>query len=102
MTVLDINQVLAHSPSAVYRDLDAEEGGVLLHLDSGGYFSVNTVGRDVWMLLDGQRSLEEVVMAIRQKHPDADEQAGADVLSFATAVVDRGLADVVRPTPHSG
>jgi hypothetical protein len=102
VSVVDVNQVLVHSPAVVYRDLDAEQGGVLLHMETGGYFSVNTVGRDVWGLVDGQRSLGDVAAAIRQKHQDAGDEAVTDVLSFATALVERGLVTVVTDPGRRG
>lgn len=91
-TKTDLDTVLQHSPSVVYRDLDKSEGGVLLHLETGGYFSVNPTGRDVWQLLDGVRALREVAVRLRDAHPDGGDQLTADVLAFGQVITDRGLA----------
>jgi len=37
-------QWIVGNPRVVYRDLAAEEGGVLLHLDSGQYHGLNALG----------------------------------------------------------
>lgn len=94
MTAPTLTDVLNQSPDVVYRDLDADEGGVLLHMQTGGYFSVNPVGRDVWNLIDGRRTLADVVAALREQHPDATDAAQDDVLAFAAAITERGLGTV--------
>lgn len=88
----DPDTVLQPAPSVVYRDLDESAGGVLLHLDTGGYFALNTTGREVWALLDGVRPLRQVAKRLRQAHPDAGTELTADLDGFVSDIVERGLA----------
>lgn len=87
---LDVDSVVRPVPDVVYQDLEAEGGGVLLDLRSGGYFSVNPTGRDVFAMLDG-RSLGAVAQALREQHPEAVDE---DVWEFVSSLVENDLATV--------
>jgi coenzyme PQQ synthesis protein D (PqqD) len=65
-----------------YRALSADEGGVLLHLRSGEYHGVNELGLVIWELLDGERTVAEVVDAVRAQTDDAPPHLADDVVAF--------------------
>lgn len=90
---LDAGTVVLPVPDVVFQDLEEESGGVLLDLRSGGYFSVNPTGRDIFALLDG-RSLGAVADAVRKHYPEAEDQ---DVHEFVAALVEHELATVSEP-----
>jgi hypothetical protein len=70
------------NPDVAYRALSADEGGVLLHLRSGEYHGVNELGLAIWELLDGERTVAEIVAAVRAQAPDAPPHLEDDVVSF--------------------
>ena len=70
------------NPDVAYRALSAEEGGVLLHLRSGEYHGVNELGLVIWELLDGERTVAEVVEAVRAQTDDAPPHLADDVVGF--------------------
>lgn len=79
------------NPQVVYREL-AGEGGVLLHLETAQYHAVNETGLAIWELLDGERTVSDVVADLRaslDEDPDALEE---DVVEFLAALSARGLA----------
>ena len=45
--------------------------GVLLHLETGQYHELNSIGSAIWELLDGRRSVSEVVITLRSRVEDA-------------------------------
>jgi hypothetical protein len=82
---------LRRNPQVVYREL-AGEGGVLLHLESAQYHGVNATGLTIWELLDGERTVADVVAALRGRLEDAPSTLDDDVVGFLAALSVRGLA----------
>ncbi len=79
------------NPRVVYRDLAEEEGGVLLHLDTGEYHGLNPVGSMIWHLLEGGRTLSAIIGELRDRlegPPPAIEQ---DVARFLADLRERDL-----------
>lgn len=64
---------------------------VLLDLQTGLYFGVDPVGRRIWELAADGRSLGEIVDALLAEFDVERPAAEADVLAFASLLVDRGL-----------
>jgi Coenzyme PQQ synthesis protein D (PqqD) len=79
------------SPDVVARELSPTEGGVLLHVETAQYHGLNPVGLVIWELLDGERTVSEVVEAVRARVEEAPPQLGDEVLSFLNDVHERGL-----------
>jgi hypothetical protein len=82
------------SPQVVARELSADEGAVLLHLETAQYHGVNPVGLLIWELLDGERSVRELVEAVRARVQGAPPQLEGDVMQFLNDVHERGLVVV--------
>jgi len=55
---------------------------------------VNPIGLLIWELLDGQRSVGQVVEAVRARVEDAPPQLEGDVMQFLNDVHERGLVVV--------
>jgi hypothetical protein len=70
------------NPDVAYRALSADEGGVLLHLRSGQYHGVNDLGLVIWELIDGERTVGEIVDTVRAQAQDAPPQLEDDVIGF--------------------
>ncbi len=85
---------ISQNPQVVARELSAAEGGVLLHLETAQYHGVNPVGLLIWELLDGERSVQEIVEAIRARVQGAPPHLESDVVQFLNDVHERGLVVV--------
>jgi Coenzyme PQQ synthesis protein D (PqqD) len=70
------------NPDVAYRALSADEGGVLLHLQSGQYHGVNELGLVVWELIDGERTVAEIVETVRAQAQDAPPHLEDDIMGF--------------------
>jgi hypothetical protein len=77
-----------------YRPL-ADEGGVLLHLDTAAYHGLNDVGARIWELLDGV-TLAEVVTRLTERLEDPPPTLADDAAEFLAHLANRGL--VVQET----
>lgn len=86
---------LKQNPDVVARELAAGEGAVLLHLKTGAYHGMNQVGLVVWELLDGERTIADLMEAVRTHIDDAPPSLEADVSAFLGSALERDLVAVV-------
>jgi len=77
--------------SVAFRRLAAGEGGVLLHLESGEYHGINEVGCLIWELLDGERSVDDVAVALRDGVEDPPDDLVGEVIVFLDSLRVREL-----------
>jgi hypothetical protein len=86
--MLNLDEVLKPAPGVVTRESDAEL--VVVLPDTGRYFVLNGTGAEIYALLDGQRSLEEIVALLNTRYPDvAPKRLRQDVLHLAAQLVER-------------
>ena len=71
---------LKRHPEVVYTDL--EEGGVLLHLETKFYYSVNEVGQTIWRLLDSTVRFEELIQGLMEEYEVEENRARGSVSRF--------------------
>ncbi len=64
---------------------------VLLDLSSGIYFGLDGVGKRIWESVADGLSLGETAAAIAAEFEVEETQAQADLIAFATDLVERGL-----------
>jgi Coenzyme PQQ synthesis protein D (PqqD) len=89
--VIESDTRLRKNPQVVYREL-ADEGGVLLHLDSAQYHGVNSTGLAIWELLDGSRTVAEIVADLRGRLDQPPAVLDEEVTEFLASLSARGLA----------
>lgn len=80
------------NPRVVYRDVAEDEGGVLLHLDTGEYHGLNRIGSMIWQLLDGRRTPAALVAELTSRLAEAPPDLQEDVERF---LADLRLRDLV-------
>ena len=83
--------ILAKSPKTAWRIIEGE--AVILSMESKVLRGLNPVGSRIWDLIDGQRSLEDIVGVIVQEFDVAPGQAAQDVEAFIRDLLDRGLVN---------
>lgn len=86
--------ILAKSPTTAWRVIEGE--AVILSMDTKVLRGLNPVGSRVWELIDGQRSVEEIVGVIVREFDVSHEAAAGDVGSFIQELLDRGLVGAAR------
>jgi hypothetical protein len=64
---------------------------VLLDLASGIYFGIDGVGKRIWESLADGCSLGEITAVIAAEFDVDEAQAQADIIRFASELLDRGL-----------
>jgi hypothetical protein len=57
-------------------------------------YTLNETGKAIWKKLDGQRSLEKISKELIEEFSSPAEEIKADVLGFATEMVQRRILEV--------
>ncbi len=57
-----------------------EDGGVLFHPDTGAVWVLNRTAMAIWNLLDGQRTVADVLMALHERFEGMDAAADEQVM----------------------
>jgi hypothetical protein len=88
--VIDRDSKPRRAPQVAYRELDSD-GGVLLHLESGQYHGVNRAGLVIWELLDGERTVAQVIAELRSHLDEPPATLDRDVTEFLGGLSERQL-----------
>ena len=78
---------------ATSRQVDCAIGGetVILHLDDGIYYSLNSVGARVWALLQEPHTADELVVRVVEEFDVSAERCRADLEELLGALHERAL-----------
>jgi hypothetical protein len=87
---LDAFTKIQHSPNATFQ-IVADEA-ILIHLNTGVYYSLNDVGTSFWNLMDGQRNIGECAAVIATEYGAPREVVLSDLLELASELAAEDLA----------
>lgn len=72
---------IAKNKEVIFTALDEDEG-VLLSLDTKCYYSLNSTGLFIWRLLNGRRTIEDILAIMIKDFSVAREKINNCVLKF--------------------
>jgi hypothetical protein len=81
--------ILARATSTAWRIIDGE--AVILSVDTKVMRGLNPVGSRIWEVIDGQRTVEDIVGLIEGEFDVPGAQAEEDVRAFVRQLLDAGL-----------
>lgn len=81
--------VLVKATGTVEAEVDGER--ILLSPADFAYFGLAGTGANVWELIDGQRTLDDIVGILEDEFEAEDSEIRADVVSFVEALKSAGL-----------
>lgn len=81
--------ILTRNPATAWRVIEGE--AVILSLDTKVFRGLNAVGSRVWELIDGRRSLDDIVAQIIGEFEVAPDVAARDVATFVAELIDKRL-----------
>ena len=67
---------------------------VVLSIDEGAYYGLNTVGARIWSLIQEPRRVAEVCAVVVEEYDVPPERCERDVLSLLAELADKGLAEI--------
>ena len=97
MTTEYLKMIYKKNPDVVYRVIAGEAILVPISKDTqiaGRLFSLNETGAFIWELIDGQRTLAELLDAILNEHEVEEDTARDDLISLIKEL--EGLGAVRR------
>jgi hypothetical protein len=86
---------IRRNPDVVFRALEEEQGGVLLHLESGEYHGLNDLGSLIWRLVENETTFADVVAGVRAETEDVPDEVDADVSAFLDDLNRRNLVELL-------
>jgi hypothetical protein len=88
---LNASTVIRPTTRLAYQELADGAGGVLLHLETGQYHGVNSVGALVWSLVGDGTRYGDLVDAVRAQVEDPPADLTEDVAAFLAELQSRNL-----------
>lgn len=92
----DSEMSIRRNPRAVYRKLTDGEGGVLLHLDSAAYHSVNETGALVWEHLETAPTFSSLLAWLEAELENAPPNWTDEIADFLEDLSERDLVEFDR------
>jgi hypothetical protein len=77
------------SDGVVFREMDGES--VLLNLDSGMYYGLDSVGTRIWQLVEQHGRVDPVVATLAEEYEAPGDLLRRDVTDLLGALVGKGL-----------
>ena len=91
-----MTKVLEHKlrivESTVFAEIDDE--AVLLNVETGVYFGLDSVGTRIWTLLGREMDQEEICRELLEEYEVDPEQLRDDIAAFLEVLVAKGLARI--------
>ncbi|MGE0494607.1 MAG: PqqD family peptide modification chaperone [Vulcanimicrobiota bacterium] len=89
MTQLKPTSIVTPSESVVATELDGEI--VMMSVESGNYFGLDAIATDVWKLVDGQRSVAQIVDQLCQEYEVDGQECLDHVLELFERMHEQGV-----------
>jgi hypothetical protein len=77
--ILDISVVTA-AKDRIWCEMGGE--AVILNLDSGVYYGLNTIGARVWKMIQEPKAVSELLSSLLETYDVAPERCATDLLSL--------------------
>jgi SynChlorMet cassette protein ScmD len=90
MTMLDKDKPIAN-PLMVLRE-EFDDWAVLFDPDTGNAFGLNPISVFIWKHLDGEHTIQDILMELRESCEDVPDTAEQEVKAFVEGLVERGCA----------
>lgn len=78
-------------PSNSVREVENQDGAVLLDIEQGLCFSINPVGAKIWHMVKQGKSLDHIIDSLATEFNVPKEQVRGDVMEFAAVLNQKGL-----------
>lgn len=90
MSRLSLDTLLTKDHDTIIERVVAGEA-LVIHLSSGDYYSLDSVGSRIWESIDGTRTVGDLADLIVDEYDVDRDQVVADVLRLVEQLADEGL-----------
>jgi hypothetical protein len=88
-----------HAPNIVHETLDGET--IIIHLDTGDYYSLTGSGSEIWALLGVASSASEICAELARRHTCPEEEIRDPLENFIADLEREGLVEYSDASPNS-
>ena len=78
------------NPIVVLRE-EFDDWAVLFNPDTANAVGTNPVGAAVWKLMDGKRSIEDIVSKIKNSFEDTPDASFKEIVAFVNTLAENGF-----------
>lgn len=78
------------NPIVVLRE-EFDDWAVLFNSDTADAVGTNPVGVAVWKMMDGKRSIEDIVSKIKNSFEDTPDTSAKEIAAFVNTLADNGF-----------
>lgn len=86
-----INHPKKYSPAFVETKIGDEV--IVMHLESGEFFSLRGTAAEIWLLIDNERSSSDIAAILAEQHGAPESSVAADVQEFLDQLGQAGLLE---------
>lgn len=83
------NSLITRNPSILFNDFD--DGLMMMDIDSGNYFDVDSVGGRIWALLESPATLDGVCEALVAEYAVDPDVCRRETIGFIEELAGKGL-----------
>lgn len=91
MNKIDSSARLRRNTNTTFQVVADE--AILIHLNTGTYFSLNKVGTEFWQMLDGEQTIQAHAATLAAKYNVEAAMVAADLLELAEKMAADNLVD---------
>jgi len=85
---------IVHARSDLLATALSDTESVMLDIDAGSYFGVESVARTIWDCISEPQSVAQVCTVVAQKYDATEEVVESDALEFLNQLLAAGLITV--------
>lgn len=86
---IDPQTVVSRNPAILFNDFD--DGIMMMDIDSGHYFDIDSIGARIWTLLEQPSSLEAICATLAEEYEVDAATCQAQTSEFLSDLVAKGL-----------
>lgn len=94
MSTISIKTTIKQNPELVSTDVDGEK--VMMNIENGEYFGLDSVGSRIWELIENPIRVEELVNLLIEEFEVSKEQCKSDTLEFLNELLEKKLLLIIE------
>ena len=89
---IEIDATITQVAGLITADMDGEK--VMLNIENGKYFGLDTIGSRIWELIEKPHIIREVVAELLREYDVEEEICQNEVLTFLDKLYAQGLVNI--------
>lgn len=81
--------IVARNPSILFNDFD--DGLMMMDIDSGNYFDIDSVGGRIWSLIETPATLDTICESLVAEYDVEADVCRSETIGFIGELVEKGL-----------